>query len=233
MRRVPEYLIIGNGRVARHMLHYFALLGIETTHWHRQKASPDTIRDARYILILLSDNAIETFITEHLHDKNGLKIHFSGALVTSLAVGAHPLMTFGPDLYELSQYQKIPFVLDDDAPDFTEIFPAFKNPHTALPKQHKAKYHALCVMAANYSCLLWAKLFDSFERELNLPAETAYPLLAQQTENLLSDYQNALTGPLLRGDSATLDKHIKALEGDSYQDIYQSFIHAYRKDDTC
>ena len=232
MRRVPDYLIIGNGRVARHMLHYLSLLNIEAEHWHRGQ-DYSALGDAKNILVLISDGAIESFIAEHLSDKKGLKIHFSGSLVTSLAIGAHPLMTFGPKLYDIEKYQKMYFVLDQDAPDFADVLPNLSNQHVRLEKKDKAKYHAMCVMAANYSCLLWNKLFDVFEREFDFPAETAFPLLQQQTENLLQDHQNALTGPLVRGDDQTILRNLEALNDDTYQDIYKIFVETYRKDRAC
>lgn len=226
-RQIPQYLIIGNGRVARHFLHYFSLLGIDTAHWHRGLPL-DALGDAQRILVLIRDDAIEDFIRTHLAAKNGTKIHFSGALVTELAVGAHPLMTFGQGLYAREKYEEIFFILDDDAPGFNRLLPGLPNPHARLAAADKAAYHAHCVMAANYSCLLWQKLFDAFEYDFSLPPEAAFPLLKQQTENLVTDRKNALTGPLARGDSATISRNLAALAGDDYQKIYQVFVETYQ-----
>jgi 3-methyl-2-oxobutanoate hydroxymethyltransferase len=55
------------------------------------------------------------------------------------------------------------------------------------------------------------------------------PYLRQQAENLMVDYKTALTGPLLRGDHATLARNIGALQGDPFQKIYQSFVDTYAK----
>jgi len=227
MGQVPQYLIIGNGRVARHFLHYFSLLGISVSHWHRGLPLEE-LGDAERILVLIRDDVIENFIRDNLGDKQGIKIHFSGSLVTQLASGAHPLTTFGQGLYAREKYEEIFFILDDTAPDFTQLLPGLPNPHARLAPAMKAKYHAHCVMAANYSCLLWQKLFDAFENDFNLPAEAAFPLLKQQTDNLVSDRENALTGPLLRGDQATIARNLAALSGDAYQNIYQVFVETYQ-----
>ena len=37
----------------------------------------------------------------------------------------------------------------------------------------------------------------------------------------------ALTGPLARGDTGTIDLNLEALEGDSYQDVYRAFLRAH------
>jgi len=229
--QIPEYLVIGNGRLARHILHYFSLLNIQAAHWYRGMES--AIPEAKRYLVLISDNAIEEFIAENLRDKTGIKIHCSGALTTPLAVGAHPLTTFSPDLYTAEKYKEIFFILDANAPDFAELLPGLPNPHARLDPALKAKYHAHCVMAANYSCLLWQKLFHGFENEFRLPPEAAFPLLQQQTENILRDWKNALTGPLVRGDTATISRNLDALEGDAYRNIYQTFVDSYGKETSC
>ena len=225
--QTPDYLIIGNGRVARHFLHYFSLLGMSVSHWHRGLPLEE-LGDAQHILVLISDDAVEDFIRDNLAGKNGTKIHFSGSLVTELASGAHPLMTFGQGLYARDKYEEIFFILDDTAPAFNRLLPGLPNPQARLAPALKAKYHAHCVMAANYSCLLWQKLFDAFEHDFALPPEAAFPLLKQQTENLVADHANALTGPLARGDHATIARNLAALAGDDYQRIYQVFVETYQ-----
>jgi len=228
--QVPAYLIIGNGRVARHTACYFDFLGISYTQWHRGMTEEDLrakAAAASHILVLIRDDAIADFALFHLSGFSAVKIHFSGALVAAGIYGAHPLMTFGPELYTRDKYQSIPFIIEDDAPDFAALLPGLPNTHARIKKSDKAKYHALCAMAGNFSCLLWQKLMDSFAQDFGLPPEAAQAYLRQQTDNLISDYTSALTGPLVRGDGATVQKHLAALKGDPFHDVYQSFIAAY------
>jgi predicted short-subunit dehydrogenase-like oxidoreductase (DUF2520 family) len=133
-------------------------------------------------------------------------------------------MTFNTGLYGLDKYQSIPFVVDATAPPFAALLPGLPNPHVTLAPELKAKYHALCVLSGNFSCLLWQKFFAALESEFHLPVSTAHPYLRQQMENLLTDYTTAFTGPLARGDRETIEKNLKALEGDPFQRIYQSFV---------
>ncbi|MFU8797430.1 MAG: DUF2520 domain-containing protein [Gammaproteobacteria bacterium] len=228
MRQVPYYLIIGNGRVAHHFQHYFSLLPLPFTTWHRQESLEDLaerIKSASHILLLIRDDAIENFIRLYL--QNLSIVHFSGSLVTPLAYGAHPLMTFNNRLYTLEHYQSIPFVLDHNAPAFENILPGLPNQHVRLDTALKAKYHALCVLSGNFSCLLWQKLFSSLEKEFKFPASIAHTFIQQQTQNLVDNYQTALTGPLPRNDLLTLEKNLLALNGDPFQQIYQAFITCY------
>lgn len=232
MRQVPNYLIIGNGQVASHFRHYFSLLHLPYTTWHRHQDYSllnQALEKATHILLLISDDSIDTFIAENLKHHANI-IHFSGSLVTDHAYGAHPLMTFNDSLYDLAQYQAIPFVIDDDAPHVDELLPGLANPHIRLHKSLKPKYHALCVMSGNFSCLLWQKFFTTLEQEFNIPHSFAHLYLQQQTKNLLSNHETALTGPLARGDDMTLEKNMAALSGDAFQSVYKSFVQANRGD---
>ena len=230
MPAAPRYLIIGNGRIARHFLHYFGLLGLPCAQWHRGEsvaALPGRVAAASHVLVLISDRAIDPFVEEHLLTTSALKVHFSGALASSKAYGAHPLMTFNPGVYSLDKYRAIPFVVDADAPDFGTLLPGLPNPHYTLPKPLKAKYHAMCVLAGNFSCILWQKFFETLEAEFHLPKEAGHPYLRQQMDNLIGNPATALTGPLVRDDRETIAKHLVALEGDPFQAIYRSFVETY------
>lgn len=232
MGQVPHYLLIGNGRVSRHIQHYFFLLKIHYTVWHRQHSIIELqthLKQCTHILFLISDHAIDEFIQTYCHSTKAICIHFSGSLVSMNAYGAHPLMTFSEKLYDFVLYQSIPFIIDHDALDFSDLFPNLNNPHIRLDTSLKAKYHAYCVLSGNFSCLLWQKLFKGFEKEFGIPVSFAHPYLKQITKNLIEDSDKALTGPLTRGDQNTLEKNVAALKEDAFQTIYESFITCYQR----
>ena len=110
-------------------------------------------------------------------------------------------MTFGPTLYSFDDYRSIPFVLDAGGRPFTDLFPDLPNPSYVIDAADRPYYHALCVMAGNFSTMLWLKLFDELERRFDIPASAAHPYLARVAANLVADGHQALTGPLARGDT--------------------------------
>jgi hypothetical protein len=230
MGQVPygPYGIAGDGRLAHHLVHYFNLLRIPYRQWSRRGQSQplETFAPCSRILIAIKDSAIEPWAREYrvLGGEQKL-IHFSGSLSTPLAIGMHPL-TFSAGFYELADYQKIPFVCEEGAVDFSEIFPDLKNPHFTIKSEDKAYYHALCVMGGNFSVILWNKLFEEFKTRFHLPPEVAFPYLERITRNLESDSRQALTGPLQRKDLETIHKNLESLKGDSFQSIYQAFAKA-------
>jgi predicted short-subunit dehydrogenase-like oxidoreductase (DUF2520 family) len=232
----PSYLIIGSGRVARHFAHYFRLLEVPFVQWARRTASSEgelksKIAGASHILLLISDTAIASFEQEHELRKSGKTIlHFSGSLVIDGIIGAHPLMTFTDALYDLPTYQTIPFIVDA-AQVSNEILPMLTNRIYALDPAQKAYYHALCAMSGNFTVMLWEKVFSAFETQLRLPKQVLLPYLQQTTRNLVQAEtgNTVLTGPLSRGDAATVERHLDALHGDPYQTVYRAFAAAYQK----
>lgn len=237
MRQVPArdvtpIGIVGDGRVARHFLHYFNLLGLPVRVWSRRVSAGapiETLASCCTVLLLIRDAAIVPFIDAWPALKDRRLVHFSGSLVTHAAEGAHPLMTFGHDLYDVATYRSIPFILEAGRTPFHQLLPGLPNPSFTIPPADRAYYHALCVMAGNFSTMLWLKLFAELERRFEIPALAAHPYLAQTTVNLLADGSLALTGPLDRGDVETIDENLKALEGDPFQDVYSAFARAYER----
>jgi len=224
--------VIGNGRAARHFAHYCRLLGLPVCVWSRHNPAPppaEALAACETVVVAIRDDAIVPFI-EGSPDLRGKQlVHFSGSLITPLAAVAHPLMTFGPHPYDLSAYRRIPFVLDAGGTPFAELLPGLPNPSFTIPSAHRPYYHALCVMAGNFSTLLWRKLFDELETRFEIPASAAHPYLAQITANLLADPASALTGPLARGDVEAIATNLRALEGDRFQAIYSAFLNAYEQ----
>jgi len=237
MRQVPAldaspFGIVGNGRVAIHFQHYCSLLGFPVRAWTRRQASPhppDALAPCRTVLLLIPDAAIVPFVEAWPGLREKRLVHCSGNLVTPMAEAAHPLMTFGPKLYDLADYQAIPFILDSGGTPFTELLPGLPNPAFSIPAADRPYYHALCVMAGNFSTLLWGKLFDELQQRFDIPPSAAHPYLARVTTNVLSDARRALTGPLTRGDTDTIASNLNALDGDPFQAVYAAFVRAYEQ----
>lgn len=227
----PRYLIIGNGRVAKHFEHYFTLERLPTQSWSRKEKSEDELRESfessDITLLLISDNALESFIKERPFLKSKPLVHFSGVLTLDSTIGIHPLMSFPQGRYTLETYRQIPFVCEHDKTNFKKIFPTLQNPNFEIDPQMKPLYHALCSLSGNLTTLLWQKTFQEFTNTLKLPREVLLPYLHQVMHNLASHPEHALTGPLARKDTHTLKKQLSALAGDPYQQIYTAFIKAH------
>lgn len=221
MEQVPlGYAVIGSGRVARHLAHYFSLLSIK--HTLVSPRQPSSFSE-KYALIAISDGKIEDFIDQHkniLQDK--VLIHFSASVSSQLAISAHPLYSFGHDLYDLKTYLKIPFITDCQ----NKVFPGLENPEYYLPQELRPKYHALCVLANNCSTLLWQNFYEKLSF-MGLPKDALDPILERTFQNLLHNPQNSLTGPLVRNDQKTIESNLTALKDDPLHAVYQTFVNLY------
>lgn len=219
------YLIIGSGRVSTHFSHYLNLLNIPFLTWNRNQPLAELSKKlslCTHVLILISDSAIEEFAEKHLINFNGYKIHFSGACEFNGLISAHPLMTFGPDLYELNSYERMSFVLTTSLP-ISEILPGTKNPSFKIDPQQKAFYHALCVYCGNFTTLLWQESFQQFEK-LGIPKLSVLNYLEKIADNLKSSHSTVLTGPLARKDYSTIRKNLDSLQNHKMHDVYLAFV---------
>jgi len=174
------------------------------------------------ILLLVSDPAIEEQAARY---PGRTCIHCSGSLLSDTVHGMHPLMSFGRELYPRAAYERIPFVAED-ADLFRRVFPALPNPVYAIRRADKARYHALCAMAGNFTGFLWAKLFQEFPATLGIPAEAAIPYLEQVCRNIAAaptQPERFLTGPIVRGDRHAVEKHLEALGDEPYRAVYEAF----------
>lgn len=220
-----QYLLIGSGRLARHLQFYFQSLDISLKTWDRAQ-DPQLLKQhldiCTHILLAISDSALENFHRLHLDGLEKTVVHFSGALAFSEMVGTHPLMTFGTELYAEDFYRQIHFVLDVDK-KISEILPGLTNPSSYLAREKKPLYHALCVMGGNFTTLLSQKMIKEFTA-LGLDPEASHLYMRQIVENVFADPHGALTGPLARRDQASVQRNLDALAQDPYQKIYQAFL---------
>ena len=260
IRQVPEtnkikpFAIVGNGKMARHMIRYCECVSQPYVQWMRKtnsihsitssaiesklarfknslqrlfnkQLSPslaDVIDSVETVLLLISDDQIESFIAQN-PCLNGKKlIHFSGALYTDKAQGCHPLMTFGGDYYSAEKYQKIPFVVDEGV-DFKTFFPLFSNPVHSIKPTNKVRYHAMCVMAGNFSQMMWQAISQEM-KTMGFPTNLLSEYLLQNTQNFTSHPEHSATGPFVRGDINTIKKHQQALKGHELAGLYQAFF---------
>ena len=236
MGQVPEqseipYLVIGNGRLAKHIKHYFDLLELPYLNWFRksEESPQNLVAKSQKILVLIKDDEIENFISQ-IKSKFESKIwmHCSGLLSTPLAESAHPLMTFTDTLYDLVTYKQIPFVTEKGKLPFGKLFPELPNMSYSIEPELKPLYHAWCVMSGNFTTILWQRFFEVAQKEFGIKKESVFPYLSKITKNLMIS-DSPLTGPLVRSDKKVIEKNLQALKDEPFAEIYRSFVNTYKK----
>lgn len=224
-----SYLIIGQGRLATHLKFFFQSNNIRVLNWHYKSHNLSQLSELHnstaYTLLCIPDSKIENFITDNNLEKEKC-VHFSGALNIPGTLQFHPLMTFSKDLVPLDFYSKFSYVGIRGQLSLKAVFPFLTNPYFEIEASQKAKYHALCVLAGNFTNLLWQKALTDF-KAMNVPATAVLPYMTQIFDNIKKVETNTLTGPLARRDVNTIQKNLDSLSQDPYFEVYKSFVNAY------
>jgi len=272
MRQVPEFgntqtisppsplpsLILGNGRLAHHLHHYFHLIDFPHKHFDHslrgelKSLPPEALAEldrkllaCPTIWILVSDSAIAE-VRDRVIDRlralgcdpsERILIHSSAATQVEGMRTIHPLMTFGEALYSRETYERIPLITfsgEDSSPRSPS--PSLplpqQNPHFTLPASRRALYHACAVMMSNFPILLWSEVTRLAKQELAADAAIFDPILKQTLENFTQLRERALTGPIARGDRATIEKNLAAIEGTPLFGLYHAFLETLTKEET-
>lgn len=237
---LPTYLLVGRGRLAQHLKFYlsssYARKSTEAfsespshelalLEWNREQPLnllQSHLEKNPIVLLAISDSSILSFYKEHLSNYQGLVIHFSGSIYQGPLITAHPLMTFGHSLYDLSTYEILSWTLCG-AKDLQSLFPWLKNKYQILMPEELPLYHGLCVSLGNISQILWQQAFKEFS-ELNLRAPQLEPFLKQSLKNFLEQPDQALTGPMARNDTTTIRANLKALKSSPLLDFYKAAL---------
>ena len=242
MEKTPDnntdihFLVVGNGRLAKHFCHYFDLSAVsyiqckreDLNEFSRLTATIGNSESLGRILLLINDDQIQSFIETYKQTAPSdlIWIHCSGLLSIAEAESAHPLASFSKVLFPDDYYQTIPFVTERGKMGFRELFPQLPNPCFEISKEQKELYHARCSIAGNFTTILWQNFFQYLQAELHMPEQMAYPYLQSVLDNLLHS-DDPLTGPIKRGDTRTIDRHLSQVKDTPLEDVYMSFINLY------
>ncbi len=242
IRQVPRFkmntssslLLIGSGRLATHLKHWFNLLSLpntKLTSWSKNMTQDELnqfIHSATHIWLAISDDQISPFyelkLKPLLNDKQTV-VHFSGSVFHEKIFCAHPLMTFSSEKYNLDHYRKIQFALFDQKINLSDLMPGFTNPCFQIQPEHKKLYHALCVTTGNLPQMIWSQTFYIAEY-INIPASALHNYIETVTHNFSTLGSKAVTGPLVREDVKTISANLESLKkkSQSLYSIYKSFI---------
>ena len=100
-----------------------------------------------------------------------------------------------------------------------------------IPPGRKAAYHAAAVISSNFPVVL-ASVAGHLLHEIGIPDASAYQAVDSLMSGAIANMKqaipdDALTGPVMRGDAETVGKHLRALEGlEPAREIYRSLSSA-------
>lgn len=184
---------------------------------------------ADFVFITTPDGAIGSVASEVKWHPEQSVVHCSGADSTETLeparklgaqVGAfHPLQTFASVEQAIDNIPGSTFALEAEEPLLTtlkEMATALNGQWIELKASDKVLYHAAAVITCNYLVTL-VKLATDLWQTFNVPTYQATKALMPLLRGTLNNIDNVgipqcLTGPIARGDTGTIQKHLNALE---------------------
>lgn len=141
----------------------------------------------------------------------------------------HPMYAFHHKYKSYQQLNQVFFTLEGDEPAvaaFCRVLSQMGNHYGVIASENKIKYHCAASMASNLVIGLLSKsitLLTDCGFEGQAVYEMLEPLVTGNIENVFSaagGVEKALTGPIERGDTRTVKKHLSVLDGEA-KSLYQ------------
>ncbi|MGH8878950.1 MAG: Rossmann-like and DUF2520 domain-containing protein, partial [Stackebrandtia sp.] len=133
----------------------------------------------------------------------------------ALPLALHPVMTFTGRPEDLDRLDGVSFGVTADATMRTvgeALVVEMGGEPEFVPESARALYHAALCHGANHMTTLINEAVDILrECGVTHPERMLGPLLSAALDNTLRLGDNALTGPIVRGDSGTVASHLEAL----------------------
>ena len=208
---------------------------------HASSNNQDVAAAAELVFITTPDDAIAPVASQIQWHTGQSVVHCSGADSTHILepakklgahVGAfHPLQTLANAKQAIENMPGSTFVLEAEEPLLSilkDMATALDGHWIELKASDKVIYHAAAVIACNYLVTL-VKLATDLWQTFNIPPHQAtqalLPLIRGTVNNIETiGIPQCLTGPIARGDSGTITKHLNAL-----QKVAPSLLSTYRE----
>ena len=208
---------------------------------HLLDSNQEVADKADIVFITTPDDAIAKVVAEVKWHKGQSAVHCSGADSTdileparkagAMVGGFHPLQTFAGVKQAIENLPGSTFALEAEEPLLTtlkDMTTALGGRWIRLKPKDKAAYHAAAVFASNYLVTL-VKMSTDLWGTFGVPADQAVQSLLPLMRGTLNNITNigipqCLTGPIARGDTGTVNKHLKML-----QDKTPSLLSPYKE----
>lgn len=165
-------------------------------------------------------------------------MHCSGALTSdvlsavkikeALVASVHPMKSFSNPSLSVKNYPGTYCSMEGDPAALSVLEPLFQSIGSItypIKKDKKLLYHAAGVFASNYLVTLAQQALNHFT-EASVPEKIALDIILNLMRGTLSNIENtnslkaALTGPIQRGDIATIKSHLSAFLDRDQRNLY-------------
>ena len=202
---------------------------------------PDIIERSELVLLAVPDDALSPLVSglaaTGAWQAGQLVAHTSGRFGTAvlepvrqagaIPLALHPAMTFTGLSLDLTRLADCSFGVT--AP--TAVLPIAQAlvvemgaEPVVIDEADRELYHAALAHASNHLVTIAAQSAELLQGiGVEQPARLLGPLMRASLENALASGEHALTGPVARGDTGTIEAHGRALERDAAPDLAEAY----------
>jgi predicted short-subunit dehydrogenase-like oxidoreductase (DUF2520 family) len=246
-----QVVIIGSGNVAQHLIRAFSInAGVQLKQvFARQPecllhllpadkitGSYNEIVDADIYIIAVSDDAISE-VSAQLTFNNRLVVHTSGSAALEVIGNQnrrgvfYPLQTFSKN--KSVDFTTIPICIESE---FNDDFSTLKNLGHTLAKNiyeinsaQRQALHVAAVFVNNFTNHLYS-IGSNICKENEIPFDILKPLILETADkiNTLTPLE-AQTGPAVRNDKNTIQRHLDKLNDENRKNIYTLLTQSIQK----
>ncbi len=238
-----KVVLIGSGNVAQHLIkvmlktanielvQVFARDRNSISHLipeERIISNYNKIKEADVYIISVSDNAIAE-VSSHLPFENRLVVHTSGTSELSVLDDKnrkgvfYPLQTFSKS--KAVDFSTIPICLETEKESDYKTLETLANLISkkvfAISSEQRKSLHVAAVFVCNFVNHLY-QIGNQICNENKVPFEILQPLILETATKITQlAPKDAQTGPALRKDTKTIEKHLEFLQDANYKEIYK------------
>ena len=206
--------------------------------------SLNTLPPAEITFITVPDDCIVEITNALLSAKvlsaGNVVVHCSGVLSAEVlaplratgcyVASVHPLKAFTNQQGDKNIFHDCDIVIEGDGfalKQVTSLLAPLAARFITIASGNKSLYHAACVMASNYLVTLAAESV-ALLHQAGIEPELAQAMTLRLMQNNLDNISQkkspaeALTGPIARGDLATIQLHLKAIKSPLTQALYRA-----------
>lgn len=237
MLRINKIAVIGSGNAGQYFYKHFKNKGLQVKGFARSSfpdfhnlESYDPLAESFDLSLLCTSDSAIGEVSAKLPKANGILAHISGIQKLSAIDAKHPHPAVFYPLMSLTSdappnIEMIPFCLEakeewvsESLTEFVIRLGASAHP---MDTSKRAYLHLAAVLSQNFSNFLFGQAKSVLAGQ-QIDFSLLLPLLQQSLERLkFSDPREVQTGPAIRGDENTMNKHLELLDDEDLKGIYR------------
>lgn len=206
---------------------------------------PQIVERSELVLLAVPDDALPALVSglaatgawqqgqlvAHTSGRYGTGVLASARAAGAIPLALHPAMTFTGMSLDLTRLLDCTFGVTADAamlPIAQALVVEMGAEPVVIAEGDRTIYHAALAHGSNHLVTLVAQASQLLgEVGVEFPERMLGPLLRATLENALASGESALTGPVARGDTGTVDAHARALrehDGGAGGDVLAAYL---------